>query len=378
MLNLTDFLIPMHRIVFFISERDFGLGRLLVEQAISFSQIKDSNFHFITGSTEKEKGLFDQLNDAKVPYTKIEGLEYHSGFGRLAKTLNQSFQKLKPSIVHVQTNWQLALVIWVKLRYNLRFKIIYTVHGFRNTSFIGSLIFRLIIGIVFFLFVSKVVVCSSYVKDKFKFLGSKVILLYLGISKVYFEKKSNEDLNIQGTIKLFFPAVFRSGKNHEDLIGAFSDYLKNHSLPSDIKLILPGAGQRLEKCKWLVEKLNVSQYVDFPGFLDEQSLLDLTKESSIAVIPSKSETFGLCIAEPFVYGRCVVTRPVGIAVDIIKDHSNGYFFNNRQELYSILEKLLEKRELIKKAGDNAFNDRMALNWVQIGERYMNMIKQELK
>ena len=79
-------------------------------------------------------------------------------------------------------------------------------------------------------------------------------------------------------------------------------------------------------------------------------MLGLLQNCNLAVIPSVSETFGHCIAEPLVAGKCVVSRAVGVANDVIDNGSNGYVFCIDEELYDILDKLLVNRELLTTMG----------------------------
>ena len=61
-------------------------------------------------------------------------------------------------------------------------------------------------------------------------------------------------------------------------------------------------------------------------------LCELERKCNIAVIPTNSETYGLCIVEPFVLGKCILTRNVGVASDIIKESENGLYFENHIDL----------------------------------------------
>ena len=192
-------------ILFFLSEHNYGLTSLLVGQAIPFNKIKAVDFTFVSGTSEKEIGLFQKLRQNNVELIKIDGLEFHSDFKRLVNELISVIDLKKPDFIHVQTNWQLALIAYIKTFSNKKFKIIYTIHGFRHNHKIKSIFARLIIGSALMIFASKIIACSSYTKNKFKILSSKTDLLFLGVDNNFFNKKNNSDFKIEGKINMIFP-----------------------------------------------------------------------------------------------------------------------------------------------------------------------------
>lgn len=364
------------KVLMIIAERNYGLVSLLTGQAVSFNEVNGLDIQFVTGSTEKEQGLFAKLDECAASYFKIENFEYNKEFLNRALDLKNVMDKVNPDFVHVQTNWQLALCVFIKLFYGKSFKIIDTMHAFRhNQNILKSLSARIIIGIAQFLFVNKIIVCSEYVKSKFSLLSYKITLIHLGVDKMFFKKDDNLDLKYEGQISLAFPGDFRKGKNQDILIKCLAKYINNKREISQVKLILPGEGPLKQKCIELVNNLGIEDYVVFPGWVSKETIVSIIKECSIALIPTNSETFGLCIAEPFTYGRCVVSRNVGVAPDIIKNGENGFVFKNDEELYNIIESILENRNLIYITGNNAFKQRELFNWNIIAHQYASMINQ---
>lgn len=361
------------KVVFFIAEKNYGLTSLLVGQAIAFNQIKSVEFIFISGTIEKEPGLIEKLNNNNVNLVQIKGLEFHSKFKRIVKEIELVIDKEKPDFIHVQTNWQLALVGYIKTFTKNKFKIIYTIHSFRHNNKLKSIFARIGIGFFLFLFASKVIACSTYTKNKFKLLSYKTEILFLGVDDDFFEKMDNKDLKINGKINIIFPAEFRKGKNQELLIKCLAKYLKTNS-DQNIHLILPGDGVNKLSCVRLGSELGIEENLSFPGFLNKKQVIEHIKKSSIAIIPTNSETFGLCIAEPFSYGRCVISRKVGIANDIIRDGENGFIFDKDKELYPLLCKVLLNRDLISRTGNNAFLERNRFFWSVISEKYFDILK----
>lgn len=69
-------------------------------------------------------------------------------FSRLVNDIKEIIQTEDIRLVHVQNNWQLAIIAVVKLKlyFLKKIKIIYTLHGFRHNSFIKSIMAQFIIG----------------------------------------------------------------------------------------------------------------------------------------------------------------------------------------------------------------------------------------
>lgn len=360
------------KILFFISDHNYGLTSLLAGQAIAFDKIINHDFTFITGNSEKEKGLFQKLKETKVDYTEIDNLEYHVNFKKQVKDVLKVVLENKPNIIHVQTNWQLAICAYIKYRYCIKFDIFYTLHGFQHNKKFKSIIARFFIGLSLLLFVKKVIVCSNYTKQKFKIVSYKTKVLYLGVDELIFSKADNDVLNSNVPLKVVFPGEFRDGKKQDLLIHSLATYLKE--FPSvDIQMILPGNGVNFDKYVKLAKKLGIEKKVFFPGYLPKHEIIRVFRECSIAIIPTNSETFGLCIAEPYSLGRCIISRTVGIAPDIIKHGVNGFLFTKDSEFYPLFSSVLNDRASIVSCGNFAFSDRMIFNWNRISNEYRELL-----
>jgi glycosyltransferase involved in cell wall biosynthesis len=364
------------KILFIISEQHFGLTSLLVGQAIAFNRIIDLDFTFVSGTNEKEPGLFQKLEDHGIKVIKIQDLEFNKNFIRNAIELDKIIDNLNPDFIHVQTNWQLTLTGFLKIIKRKNIKIIYTIHAFRhNSNLIKSSLARAIIGLALFVIADKIIACSTYTFRKFKILNYKMSILYLGIDDRFFNKIYDIGYNIFEPIKIIFSGDFRIGKNQELLIRTIAKCLSAYPF-ENITLTLPGNGPLKSKCIELSHTLKVSENIIFPGFLSKEEIINEINLNTISIIPTNSETFGLCIAETFSSGLCVITRNVGIASDIIVNGENGYIFNSDNELFPILEKLVNNKVLIRQIGRNAFSKRDVFSWSLISGHYFDLINKK--
>ncbi len=356
------------RLLYFASDYTIGLSCLLVQQAIAIKK-EGIDFVAIAGDTEQEIGLTEQMENEKINLFRIKDMDEHKSFFHLSNQIGQLIKENNIQYVHVQNNWQLMLVSFHKYKNFLKpksYKIAYTLHGFRHNHPVKSIFATAFIGLILLLFTNRVFIMSDYVKRHFFFLGRKMKKLYLGIDDSFFLKTENH--LITDPIRLIFPAQFRKGKNQDMLINSIASYI-NKTDDQTIELYLPGSGPLLSEYENLVKDKNLEKNVIFPGQCTKLEVRNLYDFCNIGIVSSNTETFGQSIVEPFVLGRCVLTRNIGVAPDIIKEGINGYFFNDQNDLTEILVKLFQDRKNIEITGNNNFTEREMFSWKEIIKIY---------
>lgn len=326
------------KILFCASDYSIGLSSLLVRQAKS---LQHAGLHpiVVSGEGEQESGLREELKREGIETVIIPGLDKHSGFTELARELSLLIKDQRIEICHVQNNWQLALMTVCKWKTDSKFRILYTLHGFRHNSPIKSRIARWVIGLFLLIAADRVIYMSSYVRRCFSFLGKKLVYHPLLIDESFYLSSRRPDIREQGILAVF-PAQFRSGKNQDMLIHTVANLVKRGCR---IHLTLPGDGPLLGDCKELSGALGIGTHVSFPGRLDKDHLIACYEGCNVSIISSNTETFGQSIVESMATGCLIVSRPVGIAADIIENGKNGFIFRGEQELLDILTDLCSGR-----------------------------------
>jgi glycosyltransferase involved in cell wall biosynthesis len=359
------------KLLFFVSDRSIGLTSLCTAQAKFISEKETIDLFCIAGEKEQIAGLSEEFASNGIKLERINGLDNHANFKQLAKQIAVIISEENIEKVHVQNNWQLALVVFAKfvLLRSPNFKIIYTLHGYRNNEPLKAIFARIIIGSALLFFVHRVICMSSELMKKFSFLGSKVSVIFLGVDPIYFQQ--SERNKIDGTLRLIFPAQFRSGKNHQMLIETIGEIVNDYGR-ENIKLILPGDGELRVQMQKLALNCGVSKIVEFPGLLTKQELVLQYSQSDIVIISSNSETFGQSIAEGIVMGKCMVSRPVGVASDIIVDRENGMIFKNKKQLKDSLLYLYDNRDKLKLYAQKVKENKELFKWERIAIEYENL------
>ncbi len=361
------------RLLVFGSSHKMGLTGQLTDFMCSCldAGVLLDDFLCISGEREQFPGLFGRLDARGVKNVMIEGLDDHGDFFRLVREFDAHVRRFVPSVVHAQTNWQLAIAAVVKYLFGRRYAILYTVHGYRHNYKFRSFMARYLMGIFLFFFADKVITPSSFLKKKFRFVEDKAEVIYLGVENDLWKEYSPPEF--AGTKRLIFPGEFRQGKNQDTLIRTVKSYM-DRTGDDDVELYLPGDGEKLEDCKSLCRQLGIEAKVYFPGFIDRAEMLRLYMLCQYAVIPSNVETFGLCITEPYMLGRVVITRHVGVADDLIAEGKSGFFFDNEKDLPEVLEHLFSNTEKCIRVSKYAYENRGVLSWGQICNRYLKTIE----
>lgn len=127
-------------------------------------------------------------------------------------------------------------------------------------------------------------------------------------------------------------------KNVDLIIRAVSE-LKQDSWT----LMVVGEGPQGDELKQLVQQLNLTDRVTFAGKIPHEEVFARLDDSSVFVMPSLNETFGLAYLEAMARG-CLVIGTKGTGVDgVVEDRRNGFLVRPGD-----LNDLVEKLNLIAK------------------------------
>lgn len=341
-------------LLYFCSDYQIGLTQALTEQVEYLSKEPSINLFCISSEKEQEPGLHERVKKAGVNMTIVRDLDVHANLRSLADSVREVMVRNDITHVNVHNNWQLAILAYLKMTSRLKFKLIYTIHGYRHNHPVKAVIATGVIGGALMMFADRVISMSSYVTKKFRFVKYKTDTVYYMMNKPEYNKEQNEIST--SSLSMVFPAQFRNGKRQEMLIDALRKYV-DITGDRSVKLHLPGDGPTLPAIKELVNAYGLSDNVVFYGKLSLSEVLSLYNRCNIALCSSNVETYGRCIAEPFMLGRCLITQKTGVAEDIIRHGENGYFFSTAEELADILVTLHRNPGQIRKVADTAFADR---------------------
>lgn len=139
-------------------------------------------------------------------------------------------------------------------------------------------------------------------------------------------------------------------KGFSDLIEIFSRLMNNDN---KLKLRIVGEGSERQTLQNKIQELNLQENVELCGNKNKEELNKLYLSSSIYLMTSYTESFGLVLLEAGSYGiPCIAFDSAQGAKEIIDDGVNGFLIKNRDmEIFiNKVRKLLEDEELRKKMG----------------------------
>jgi glycosyltransferase involved in cell wall biosynthesis len=150
------------------------------------------------------------------------------------------------------------------------------------------------------------------------------------------------------TKKVLFMGKICKGKGVYDIIQSIPAV---KSIYPEVLFILAGNGE-VNKARALCENINVSEYVEFPGWIIGQEKMKYLAQADVCQLPSYFEGLPSSILEAMAAGLPVIATRVGGIPDIIEDGINGYLIQpgNTEAMQEKLLLLLSSPDLREKFG----------------------------
>lgn len=334
--------------------------------------IADRGFEVIFAS---QHDFLEPLN-SNVLYSK---LPYSGGKGYFlnANPLKKLLKKHKPDIVNVHyasgyaTTMRLAkaripyiLSVWGADVYDFPLKSPIHLWWLRGNLMAASKI------------TSTSHVMAAQTKKVAPYLDEIAIVPFgVDLEKFKNNKKEN-DIIIIGTIKTLAPKY-----GIDTLIEAFA--LLINSRITKLKLRIIGTGSHLIELVNLVEKLKITEYVEFSGLVPHHKIPEELSKMDIFVALSRldSESFGVAVIEAGACGLPVVVSDAGGLPEVVKHHVTGIIVprENPQAATDALELLILNHDLRKSMGENGRNHVSSLyNWNDNVNQMIEVFKSALK
>jgi L-malate glycosyltransferase len=215
---------------------------------------------------------------------------------------------------------------------------------------------------------TRVLTVSQYAKKelikRFRVRPSRISVIYNGvdldfINSIKVKKQNKKTIVYVGRLVWF--------KHIEDLVEAVAILKKEIK---DIKLKIVGNGTKMGVLKRKVEELDLTKNIKILGKKNCQQTIRHIKESSLLVLPSTKDTFGMVLAEANAAGKPVIAYGAGGALDVIVNKKNGYLVKPRNvvELSQKIKKVLLDPSLCKKMGqEGKKRSEEKFNWDIIAE-----------
>ncbi len=217
-------------------------------------------------------------------------------------------------------------------------------HNYHNNNqkYINKTL-RCIKNIDYFLPVSKEL--TDFYAEKLKGTKTKCIYIPHSLDDYPSEVSSLESKNIISVGRL------SKEKGYLDLVEAFS---KVHEKHPDWKLNIVGDGAEKEQIINKIKQKNLESSVILRGYLKKEDIYKMYLDSSIFVMTSYTESFGLVLIEAESHGIPILALDSAHgAREIIENNKNGYLIKDRNLnlLADKINELIEDKDLRKKLGE---------------------------
>lgn len=162
-------------------------------------------------------------------------------------------------------------------------------------------------------------------------------------------------------------------KGFDDMLLMFSKLISKYP---KLKLNIIGDGIERKKLKELVNKLKLGDKVIFHGYRTKEYINELLLDSSLYIMTSHTESFGLVLIEAFSYGvPCLAYDSAQGANEIITNGVNGYLIKNRDEddMVKHIGMLIDDEKLRKKLGKKAREESKKYNKEPVLEQWSKLI-----
>lgn len=314
---------------------------------------KNYRFYIIYSSINEDNRSWD-INNQKIInsiFLKSKTIKIKKNMDikyiHIPRGVGKTLSKIKPDVV-IGSEYNptiLKTVYWCKKR-----KIPYiswtdgTLNSEKNINFIQKVSRKYIISN-----------SNAYIASSTK---SKEAQIYYGANpKNIFISYLTVDINayIQQRIKndkfqIIFVGRLIKGKGIDLLLKALSQ------ITYDYKLIIAGDGDELYNLKQYTKELGIECKVNFAGFLQREELKRYYASSSLFILPTLGDCYGLVILEAMCASLPVIASTYADgAKDLIEEGKNGYIINpyNTNELAKIIMRLMNDNRLLEDLSKNS-------------------------
>ena len=195
---------------------------------------------------------------------------------------------------------------------------------------------------------TEIVTTSNYSR-----VGLSIVFKNVKIKSIYQSSNTNYS-GFNNHKKKFITHIgtFEKRKDLLTLVKAFKKLIDNKFL--DYKLVLAGAknlngyGRLYFDVKNYINKYNLNDYIDIPGYIKEKEIKKIYSESLIYVFPSLDEGFGIPLIESMKSEVPIICSDIEIFKEISKNSALYFEAGNHIDLYEKLNILINDIDLRKK------------------------------
>lgn len=240
-------------------------------------------------------------------------------------------------------------------------------HHHNNKRYINK-VTKSVLGLDYFVLVSKDL--TKFYSEKLKDKKAKCVYIPNSINFFPQEKAKLETENLISIGRLSHE------KGYLDLIDIFKEL---HQKYPDSKLNIIGDGPDRKKIEKKIRDNKLEDYIILHGFQEKEYINKYLEKSSVYIMTSYTESFGLVLLEAFAYGiPCVAYSSAEGANEIISDNWDGYLIKDRDKNKMIKRicELLSNRNRRLIMGANGIKKAQEFNTQKTKQKWIEIINRK--
>ncbi len=154
---------------------------------------------------------------------------------------------------------------------------------------------------------------ASYVCRTFNVRNDKLSTIPLGVDPVFQKKSSKSDKSrCENSVKLLFVGYLIKRKNVESVLYALHELVHRFAI-NEAHLTVVGSGPEKRNLLRLADNLKIERHITWKEFLSAESLANEFSEADVFLLLSKSEAYGIAVAEALSVGTpCIVANTTAL------------------------------------------------------------------
>jgi glycosyltransferase involved in cell wall biosynthesis len=130
----------------------------------------------------------------------------------------------------------------------------------------------------------------------------------------------------------------------------------------DLKAVLAGEGYERPGLEALVRAHGAEHWIELPGFVDDDALVDLYRSAWVVASSSLREGWGMTVTEAGACGTPSVATRIGGHEDAVADGVSGILVDGTDQMVSALDAVLRDELLRRRLGRGALDHSAKLTW----------------
>jgi glycosyltransferase involved in cell wall biosynthesis len=156
----------------------------------------------------------------------------------------------------------------------------------------------------------------------------------------------------------------KRGEQHKDLLTSLQVTAELKTAYPDIRLMVVGNGSHQPFFQSLAGELDITENVDFRGYLTGDGLIAAYHEADVLITPSRNEAFGMVLIEAMATGLPVVASRVGGMQEVVSHGETGLLAEpgNVTEFVRLVSRLFDDPAIHQRLSRNGLMAATAWEW----------------